>query len=83
VLQSRFGGLIAGLVCIAAGVYLLQTQAQDENSLIEVIMHGMGIYFIGKGIFVWLSLNAQTEMARSLRAIERRPGPADKARLEP
>jgi hypothetical protein len=67
---SKIGGVGAGLICIAAGVYLLQTQAADENSLLEVIMHGMGIYFIGKGIFVWLSLNAQVNMAQSLRSLQ-------------
>jgi hypothetical protein len=28
-----------------------------------------GVYFIGKGIFVWLSLNTQVEVARSLRSL--------------
>ena len=68
VLASRFGGVVSGLVCIVAGVYLLQTQSSGvEGNWLETIGHGMGIYFIGKGIFVWLSLNTQVDMAKSLR----------------
>ena len=69
-LASRFGGIASGLVCIGAGIYLLQTSAVGaEGNWLETIAHGMGIYFIGKGIFVWLSLNTQVEMARSLRSL--------------
>ncbi len=70
--MSRFGAAVAALACIAAGVYLLQTQAVQDNSLLETIMHGMGIYFIGKGIFVWLSLNTQVRIANSLDDLARR-----------
>lgn len=66
------GGAAAGLICTAAGVYLLQAQAVDDNSLLETIMHGMGIYFIGKGIFVWLSLNVQVDIADAVTHLARR-----------
>lgn len=67
---SRFGGIVSGLICVAAGIYLLQTSAVgDEGNWLETIAHGMGIYFIGKGVFVWLSLNTQVEMAKSLRTL--------------
>ena len=72
-LASRFGGVIAGAICIIAGLYLLQTQAVEDDSLLETIMHGMGIYFVGKGVFVWLSLNTQVEIARSLRRVAETP----------
>jgi hypothetical protein len=45
-------GIAACAISIVAGVYLLQTQAADENSLIEVIMHGMGGYFIARGVWM-------------------------------
>lgn len=51
--------------CIAAGVYLLQTQAA-EDSLIETIMHGLGLYFIGKGLYVWGALGFQAKAAAAL-----------------
>jgi hypothetical protein len=46
-------GVIAGLICAGAGVYLLQWEsAGSEANWFEAVAHGMGIYFIGKGIFV-------------------------------
>lgn len=47
---ARFGGAIAGLTCIGAGLCLLSTQAVADDSFLEVLAHGMGIYFIGKGM---------------------------------
>lgn len=66
---SRFAAVAAGLTCVAAGVYLLQTQSLgEESSWLETIAHGMGIYFIGKGVFVWVSVLMQAEVVEALRA---------------
>lgn len=55
VLSSIFGSLI----CIGAGVYLLlhgsppiQIGDQTGQSWLEIIAHGTGAYFIGKGILL-------------------------------
>lgn len=64
-------GLLAGLVCIAAGVYLLSAQSPrvvglGGTSWFEVLAHGIGVYFIGKGVFVWLSVWGQAEQSDHL-----------------
>ena len=52
------GGLIdlaAALCAIGAGIYLLRYNAVDTTggtSWFQIIGHGMGIYFIGKGLFM-------------------------------
>jgi hypothetical protein len=65
----RIASVLSSLACIGAGIYLLGTQAVAENSLLETLMHGIGIYFIGKGIYVGSSLAIQTETARHTRAL--------------
>jgi len=49
-------GWLGAVVCVAAGIYLLQYNAVDQSgtgtSWFQIIGHGMGIYFIGKGLFV-------------------------------
>lgn len=50
------GGLIdflAGAACVAAGLYLMTIQSVGETTVFVAIAHGMGLYFIGKGLFVW------------------------------
>ena len=51
-------GSIASICSFVAGVYLLSTQAAQEDSLIEVLMHGVGIYFIGKAFYLGPALHA-------------------------
>jgi len=50
-LQNLVGWLGAA-VCVVAGLYLLASNTVDGNSYLQVISHGMWIYFIGKGLFV-------------------------------
>jgi hypothetical protein len=48
----------AGVVCIGAGLYMLSIEsASSDPTVFEAMAHGIGIYFIGKGIFVWAMLN--------------------------
>jgi hypothetical protein len=81
--MHRITPLIAAGACIAAGVYLLSTQAVAENSFLEVLAHGIGIYFIGKGVFIWSTLARQDRMIDLLaeqleqpRVVVRRREPA-------
>jgi hypothetical protein len=65
-MKTTFWDVIAGLICIGAGIYLLQTQA-SESSILEVLMHGIGVYFIGKGLFV---IRAGMLAAKQVRSLE-------------
>lgn len=66
---ARFSAPIAGLACVAAGIYLLTSHAVGANSYIELLAHGFGIYFLGKGIFVAKSLWLAGEQLLELRGI--------------
>jgi hypothetical protein len=41
---------IAGLVAVAAGIYLLSRQNASGDTWLEVIAHGVGVYFIARGL---------------------------------
>jgi len=53
---TRIWAVLAGVVCIGAGVYLLLLQPAVKESLIGAIAHGLGAYFVGKGIFAGATL---------------------------
>lgn len=44
--------LIAGAISICAGLYLVATRAAGSNSMIEVLAHGMGWYFVARGVYM-------------------------------
>jgi hypothetical protein len=44
--------MIAGLVAIGAGIYLLVQQGPSGDSWFEVIAHGAGVFFISCGLFM-------------------------------
>lgn len=49
---SRAFCIISGGIAIFGGVNLVMLKSAGENSMIEAIAHGMGLYFISKGIFM-------------------------------
>ena len=61
---QKISAVASATVCILAGLYLLNTHpAKDnENNMIFIIAHGMGAYFIGKGIYCGSSLWSQAQM---------------------
>jgi hypothetical protein len=61
---------LSSLVSIAAGVYLLQTQAVANDSFLEIIAHGMGLYFIAKGLYLGPSLWQQAQQTEILSYLE-------------
>jgi len=70
---SDWLGLIGGVICIIAGGYLFLSQTQNENSYLMTIAHGMGMYFVGKGLFILQSVlrqSAQTWFLHSIRDAE-------------
>ena len=55
------GGVLAALICVGAGVYMLLTKTEAQNSVFDVFLHGIGAYFIGKGIFIGVITQNQSE----------------------
>lgn len=60
--MTKLASIVSALVAIGAGLYMitLQTQAQG-TTILEAIAHGIGAYFIGKGIFMGASLWKQND----------------------
>jgi hypothetical protein len=54
-------GLII-LLSIGAGIYLLSTSSPASDSGLIVIAHGMGAYFVSKGLWMGRSLYMQSEI---------------------
>ncbi len=44
--------MIAGLVGIGAGIYLLAQQSANGNTWAEVFAHGLGIFFVACGLYM-------------------------------
>jgi hypothetical protein len=42
----------SALLCLIAGAYLLQYNSPGQSTWFQIIGHGMGIYFIGKSLYV-------------------------------
>lgn len=71
--MTRVFGMLSMVVSIGAGLYLIGSQTAAPNSYLEVIAHGMGVYFIAKGLFMGPSLFQQAgyaELLESLREYE-------------
>lgn len=67
---ARGVGILGAVVCIGAGAYLLTIQSAAEGTTIfEAIAHGMGAYFIGKGLFVGAMAVIQTDSRDFLRQL--------------
>ena len=49
---TRLFCVAGGLFALFGGLNLLFLKAAGENSLMEAIAHGIGWYFVGKGIFM-------------------------------
>jgi len=64
-------GIVSGAICVIAGIYLLGLEAAGQNSMLEHIAHGMGIYFIGKGIYtgtsVTISADTHSELSSAIK----------------
>jgi len=78
--MGRLLGLAAGAICVFAGIYLLQYNAVLDpttgTSWFQIIGHGMGIYFIGKGLFVARSTWLSEDQAKHLAALVKLASPA-------
>jgi hypothetical protein len=61
--MGRLIDIAATLLSIGAGLYLLQYSSPGQSSWFEVIGHGMGVYFIAKGLFMARSLHLADQHA--------------------
>jgi hypothetical protein len=57
--------IVAAALCVIGGIYLLTSNTVAADSYLDVIAHGMGLYFIGRGIFSFRDAEKQTD-ARDL-----------------
>jgi ribosomal protein L40E len=57
--------LIAGAISICAGLFLVSTRAAGSNSMIEVLAHGMGWYFVARGVYMLGPAKGLTASMRS------------------
>ncbi len=67
----KLAGIVAGVLCAGAGIWLLSqhsaTDPTEGTSWFEILAHGIGIYFIGKGVFVAAVLWSRDENAKTQR----------------
>lgn len=69
--MTKVLALVSAFGCMAAGFYLLDAQAAAENSLLETLMHGIGIYFVAKGLFLGATLYMQDDIRTLMRRAEK------------
>jgi hypothetical protein len=56
---SSWLGVVASLISIGAGIYLLtSSSASPDTTVFDVLMHGIGAYCIARG--VWMLHEMQT-----------------------
>lgn len=67
--MGRLLDITAALVCIAGGIYLLSIQSVAGNTVIEAIGHGIGVYCIGKGLFIARSTHLESQVATATRKL--------------
>jgi hypothetical protein len=78
----RIGAVLSGLICIAGGVIMLIFEGSADPStgvgsgysltghtIFETIAHGLGLYCIGRGIFIVLSADFIHELRADVREI--------------
>ena len=79
--------VIAGLLAIGAGVYLLQYSGQtidvggqSGRSWFDIIDHGIGIYFLGRGLWMLTQAGELADLNRGMsRLVELREWEAGQA----
>ena len=52
------------MIAIGAGVYLLTTQSAESNSIFNPFLHGIGAYFVAKGLYMARSNYLADELLR-------------------
>lgn len=59
--RAELLGFLAALVSVAAGIYLLTSEsAAQDTTVFDALMHGIGAYFIARGMWMLYSLRGNT-----------------------
>lgn len=67
--------VVAGIVSVAAGIYLLQANSvpipgvDSGTSWFELLAHGIGIYFIARGVWMFSEVGTHQEITERLDKI--------------
>ncbi|HZO97128.1 MAG TPA: hypothetical protein VFB42_07140 [Gaiellaceae bacterium] len=62
---------LAALGAIGAGVYLLASQTADPNSYLQTIAHGLGVYFVAKGVYMGRTTHLLSQLLDRARDVEK------------
>jgi hypothetical protein len=57
---------LAAIVSVGAGLYLIGTQSAASNSIFNPLLHGIGAYFVARGLFMGWSASREVENASRL-----------------
>jgi hypothetical protein len=67
--MAKLSAVLATLGCFAAGGYLLSSHSIGAPSWFDLLAHGIGLYFIAKGLFVGASMSQQFRAADALEKL--------------
>lgn len=59
--------VIPALASVGAGLYMLSSQTVSSDSIFNVFLHGIGVYFIAKGIYMARTSYLQAELVSATR----------------
>jgi hypothetical protein len=73
-ISGKAAGIVSALVSVGAGLYLLSANSPSVagvggSSWFEVLAHGIGIYFIARGIYMAPALWMQEEQNENTRKL--------------
>lgn len=70
----RLAALLSSAACIIGGLWMLFTEPANSNSIFGPLLHGVGLYCIGKGIYVGPSLLHQWRTREATEWLARQQG---------
>lgn len=63
--------IVAALIAVGAGVYLLLTHTVASNSVFDPLLHAAGAYFIARGIFMgWSAARTVEQIEAAIEALQ-------------
>jgi hypothetical protein len=69
---SRKGTFVSGLatvISIGAGIYMLTTHAQASNSIFNPFLHGIGAYFVARGLWMGVAWGRRSDALELLERV--------------
>lgn len=61
--------ILAAIISIVAGAYMLTSQAQASDSIFNVFLRGIGAYLIARGIWMAVAAARRADMLELLQRI--------------